>query len=96
MNYQKVRSFVETVYRAYFNTVSVLTKYTIITYYECHAISKPLILVILANLSNCANMVHRWAWSPLSRLLAGNGAASRRAFYQLFSAVFHCAGGFIA
>jgi hypothetical protein len=92
MNYQKVRSFVETVYRAYFNTVSVLTEYTIITYYECHAISKPLILVILANLFNSPI----WLIAEPSRLLAGNGMASRRAFYQLFSAVFHWAGGFIA
>ena len=59
MYYQEIRSFVETVYRAYFNTVSVLTANTIITYYECHVISKPLILVILANLFNCANLAHR-------------------------------------
>jgi hypothetical protein len=59
VNYQKVGSFVETVYWAYLNTVSVLTANTVITYYECHVISKPLILVILANLFNCANLAYR-------------------------------------
>jgi hypothetical protein len=51
-----------------------------------------LILVILANLFNSPI----WLIAEPSRLLAGNGMASRRAFYQLFSAVFHWAGGFIA